>query len=250
MLAGVAIVGLGYALAVGPLARRTGQPGATPKQIASFAAAMLVLVFSLNGPLHDLSDYYLFSAHMGQHLLLTLLMPPLLLKGTPAWLVEGLLARPWVRAAARRLTHPVAAGLIAAAVVAAWHFPGPYGLMMRNHDVHVVMHLSIMATGVLMWWPVASPTPALPALPPGGKMLYLFLLGVPMSAVGAFITLAESPLYRWYVDAPRVFALSPKDDQTIGGLAMWVLGTMVLWGVMTVIWFRWGAKEDMEERET
>jgi putative membrane protein len=247
MLAGVVIATIGYWLATGPLASRIVPDRPVPPTAArcrlSFLAAMLVLVFSLNGPLHDLSDYYLFSAHMVQHLLLTLLMPPLLLLGIPAWLADAALERPWVRTAARRLVHPVTAGVVATAVVAAWHFPGPYGLMMRNHDVHVVMHVSIMAVGVLMWWPVVSPSTVLPALPPGGKMLYLFLLGIPMSAVGAFITLAESPLYGWYVAAPRVFALSPKEDQTIGGLTMWVLGTMVLWGVMTVIWFRWGARE-------
>ena len=48
---------------------------------ASFAAGLLALVLALNGPLHDLSDHYLFSAHMTQHLVLTLVVPPLLLAG-------------------------------------------------------------------------------------------------------------------------------------------------------------------------
>jgi len=57
-------------------------------RIAAFVTAQIVMFFSLNGPIHDLSDYYLFSAHMVQHLLLTLAVPPLLLAGTPGHLVS------------------------------------------------------------------------------------------------------------------------------------------------------------------
>ncbi len=45
----------------------------------------------LNGPVHELSDRYLFSAHMLQHLVLTLVVPPLLLAATPAWMIDALL---------------------------------------------------------------------------------------------------------------------------------------------------------------
>ena len=61
------------------------------RRVASFAAALAVLGLALNGPVHNLSDSYLFSAHMAQHLVLTLVFPPLLLYGTPAWVVRPLL---------------------------------------------------------------------------------------------------------------------------------------------------------------
>jgi cytochrome c oxidase assembly factor CtaG len=73
--------------------------------------------------------------------------------------------------------------------------------------------------------------------------LYLFLLGIPMSVVGAMITLANEPLYPFYSDAPRVFGLTPMADQQIGGLMMWVPGGLVFWLAMTVVWFRWSARE-------
>src|SRR5579859_3196416 len=55
----------------------------TAAQKIYFLSGLLVMFASLNGPIHDLSDDYLFSAHMVQHLLLTLAVPPLLLAGVP-----------------------------------------------------------------------------------------------------------------------------------------------------------------------
>ena len=62
--------------------------GARPRlgRVTGFALGLLALLGALNGPLHDLSDWYLFSAHMVQHLILTLVVPPLLLAGTPPWM--------------------------------------------------------------------------------------------------------------------------------------------------------------------
>src|SRR3954468_3610565 len=57
-------------------------------QRAAFFGGLLVIFCSLNGPLHDLSDYYLFSGHMVQHLILTLVVPPLLIVGTPGWMLR------------------------------------------------------------------------------------------------------------------------------------------------------------------
>src|SRR5688572_25899159 len=78
-------------------------------QTSSFAAGVAILFLSLNGPIHELSDYYLFSAHMVQHLLLTLIMPPLLLIGTPDWMLRSLLRNSGIRAVARAVTSPLPA---------------------------------------------------------------------------------------------------------------------------------------------
>src|SRR5205823_989114 len=82
--------------------------------------ALLFLGVSLNGPLHNLSDGYLFSAHMVQHLVLTLVFPPLLLYGTPAWVVQPLLRPHWVRRLARWATRPLAAGTLFSVPITLW----------------------------------------------------------------------------------------------------------------------------------
>ena len=219
------------------------------RRVAAFAGSLLVLLASLNGPLHDLSDEYLFSAHMVQHLVLTLLFPPLFLYGLPAELVRKVIRPAGLQAVAAVLIRPVPAAAIFSAPIILWHLPPFYEAAMRHHGLHIVQHLVFLATAVVMWWPVLSPVPELPRASYPGQMLYLFLLGIPMSIVGAMITLADAPLYPFYAAAPRVWGLTPLQDQQIGGLIMWVPGGLVFWAAMTVVWFRWAGREERGEAE-
>ncbi len=246
MLLGTVILGALYFWGITAARQRWNLgPPARPARVASFVAALAVLVVSLNGPVHDLSDYYLFLIHMLQHLLLTLLFPPLLIYGVPGWLLRPLLRPAWVRRTGRFLTHPVVAGGLFTLVVAAWHTTPLYDLMMRNHDVHIATHLMFIVTAVIMWWPVMSPVEEVPPLPLGARMLYLFLVSIPMQVVAAIITFADAPLYTWYVPAARTWGLSPLDDQKLGGLLMWVPGNLWMFGALAILFFRW-AKEDKD----
>jgi putative membrane protein len=244
VIIGTGLLGALYFYGIGPYARRHGLPRAAPGQIASFCAALAVLLVALNGPVHDLSDYYLFSVHMVQHLVLTLLFPPLLLAGTPSWLLRQLLKRPALLGTARALTRPLVAAALFSASIALWHVGVFYDVMMRSHEVHIATHLLFMATATLMWWPVMGPAAELPRLPSGPAMLYLFLVGIPMQIVAALITFADQVLYPWYVAAPRTWGLSPLDDQQLGGLLMWVPGNLWLFGAIGVLFFKWAREEE------
>jgi putative membrane protein len=79
----------------------------------------------------------------------------------------------------------------------------------------------------------------LPRLDYGLGMLYLFLVGIPMQIVAAMITLSGSVLYPWYTVAPRMWGLSPLDDQQLGGLLMWVPGNLYLFLVIGVLFLMW-----------
>ena len=225
-----------------------GRAAPRRRQVA-FAAALAVLLVALNGPIHDLSDRYLFSVHMAQHLLLTLLFPPLLLAGLTEEIARPLVRPALVRAAARLLTRPIPAAALFTAVIGFWHTPVFYEAAMRNHHLHIAQHLVFLAAAVVMWWPILSPSPELPRLSYPGQMLYLFFLGLPMSLVGALITLSDRVLYPFYAEAPRVSGLTPLADQQLGGLVMWIPGGLVLWLAMTVVWFRWSVREDQEEAD-
>jgi putative membrane protein len=219
------------------------------RRVASFAGALAVLGLALNGPLHNLSDSYLFSAHMVQHLVLTLVFPPLLLYGVPASVIRPLLRPAWVFRFARWATRPLIAGALFSVPITLWHFPQFYQAALEHHALHIAQHLVFIATAVLMWWPVLSPLPELPRASYVAQLLYLFALGLPMSVAGALITLADDVLYPFYVSAPRVWGLTPSMDQQVGGLLMWVVGTTYLWVAASVVWFRWAAREEAGEAE-
>jgi putative membrane protein len=208
----------------------------------SFFAGLFVMFACLNGPLHDLSDDYLFSAHMVQHLLLTLVMPPMLIYGVSGWMLRPLLANRILGPIARKITRPAWCFVIFNLSIAVWHIPYFYNAAMANHNIHIVEHLIFMASAVLMWWPLTSPLPELPRLPYPGQLLYTFLMSLPMSVVAVYITLADHILYPAYSSAPRIFPLSPMEDQMLGGLIMWVPGTLIFTVILSVVFFKWSAR--------
>src|SRR5438309_11852002 len=169
---------LGVALLAALYAWAARRVPVRPVEAVRFLGALAALLVALNGPLHNLSDGYLFSAHMVQHLVLMLVSPPLLLYGTPASVVEPLLRPAGVRHLAAWATRPLAAGAIFTAPIVAWHFPGAYNAALVHHDLHIIQHLVFLATAVVMWWPILAPLPAMRA-PHPVQLIYLFLLGIP-----------------------------------------------------------------------
>jgi putative membrane protein len=238
VLAGLAALGGLYGWA----ARSRRVPLPAGRWLAA-SAGLLVLAGALNGPLHDLSDRYLFSAHMVQHLLLTLVAPPLLLLGLVPGMLAPLLRVPGVTGSLARLTRPATVFVLYNAALVVWHLPGLYNTALEHHWLHIVQHLTLVATAVLAWWPILSPEPALPRPSYPAQMLYLFLFGVPMTAVAAFVTLADHPLYPFYAAAPRRFDLSALEDQRLGGVIMWVPATLAPLAAFTAVFFRWARAE-------
>lgn len=226
----------------------TDEPSApTTAQRASFVASLLLLFLTLNGPLHDLSDYYLFSAHMVQHLILTLVVPPLMIIGTPGWMLRPLLRRPAVFQVARRLTTVASCFVAFNLVLAVWHLPPMYNLALARHEVHILQHLMFIAASVLMWWPLTSPLPELPRAAYPVQMLYCFLMVIPMSVISIYIVMADSALYPAYATAPRVLGITPMMDQQYGGLIMWIPGGVFFYAVMTVVFFKWSGRGEDDE---
>jgi putative membrane protein len=240
VVTGLVVLGVGYAGVT--LWRRRLDPSARlePRRVASFAGALLVLLVALTGPIHDLSDYYLFSAHMVQHMLLVFAMPPLLLYGIPGWMLRPLLRDAKLLQLGRLLTRPAGAFATFNLIIVAWHLPPVYNLAMNQHPIHVLGHLLMMAGSVILWWPVLSPVDALPRAPYPVQMLYLFVVGLPMVMVAIFISMADGVLYSYYEAAPRVWPqITPGADQHLGGLIMWIPGGMVFLAALSVVFFRW-----------
>ncbi len=237
-----------YFVGIGPLRRHYRLARRVDRaQVVKFLAGVAILFIALEGPLHDLSDNYLFSAHMVQHMLLTLFAPPLLIAGTPPWLLRPLVRDRRVYRVARFLTAPLVALLVFNVPFTASHFPLFYQRTLEDHGVHVAEHLIFLATAVITWWPILSAMPELPRLSYPLQMVYVFAQTFSGFVVGAFLTNAPRPLYEFYVQAPRVFAITPLDDQRIGGLLMWIGGGVFYLLVFTAIFFVWAHREGVAD---
>lgn len=228
-------------------------PGAQPVpplRVMSFLLAMATALIALLSPLADLSDNFLFSAHMVEHLLITMIMPPLLLLGVPGWMLRPLITQsPLLLRIGRALTNPIVAFLSFNVVFLGYHMPIFYDLSLASSQLHALFHIAFMLTAMLTWWPVLSPLAELPPLSPAVQMLYLFLQTLPSQAVGAFFTFSTSNFYPAYQSAPRVWAwLTPTIDQQLGGLIMWVIGGTYFLGAFVVVFLRWVATNERQER--
>jgi putative membrane protein len=245
----VGILGLAALYERGAWSVERGANGLRSTQMRlCFHAALLLMFLSLNGPLHDLSDSYLFSAHMVQHLMLALVVAPMLIMGTPGAMLRPALSVPGVRRLAEWLTVPTHTFAIFNIVVAGWHLPPLYNYALAHHPVHIGQHLMFLVASVLMWWPVLSPLPELPRLSFPGQMLYLFLLSIPMAIVAVYISYADTVLYPLYASAPRVWGITPMSDQLIGGLIMWIPGGLFFYTIISIVFFKWQQRDGVESR--
>ena len=243
---GVFLLCFGYTFASRRLAYQ--DQGPNRRQIVFFVAAVLTVLVALTSPLHDLSDNYLFSAHMVQHLLLILVMPPLLLASIPGAMLRPLIQNRWVFQVARFVTRPVIAFATCNFIFAVSHLPQLYEVTLRNHSIHIAEHFAFMLTAVMLWWPIMSPLKELPRTSYPGQLLYFFLQVIPGSLVGGLIAHTETVLYPFYAEAPRIFDISPVLDQQLGAVIMWVGGGFFFLVAFTVVFFRWAALDMAEGR--
>ncbi len=238
--AGLLLLALAYAA----LAR--GRHDIGRRQSLYFAAGLLTIWVALETPIDTVSDHYLQSVHMFQHVLIGLVAPPLLLLALSPSMVATLLRVPGLRAA----TEPVPAQLAFAVVMGAWHLPFLYDLAVRSEGVHVFEHLTFMTGGALFWWPVVGVTSAAARWRLGevGRVLYLVFGTVPADTVAVILMFARSPFYPFYEQAPRlVTGLDPLTDQVLAGVVLMAVGKLSYLVAILEIFFRWLARARAEE---
>ncbi len=226
--------------------RDTGE--VTPRRTERFfVLGIAVLWLGADWPIHDLAERYLFSMHMVQHMLFTLVAAPLLIVGMPAWMLRMLLRPRAVRSVFRFMTRPLVALLFFNAVLLFTHWPEIVQAAVRSEWTHFGLHVLIVTSALVMWWPVMSPLPEMPPLSPPGQMIYLFLQSLAPTIPASFLTFGHTPLYPVYASFPRIWGMSVLTDQLIAGLIMKLVGSAILWGVIATIYFRWYAKEQRAE---
>jgi putative membrane protein len=244
LIGGILALVVSYALATGPLRSRLAPdtPFGRGRAVAFYGG--LVLLYLLEGsPLHDLAERYLFSAHMLQHLAVSYFVAPLLLWGTPTWLLRALLLSRPLAPLSRFLTRPLIAFFTFILFFSIWHLPTIYDGALQNSSLHHSEHFLFLLVSLLLWWPLMSPLPELPRPSYLVQLVYLFTLPIAQLPVFGAITFADHSLYATYALAPRTFGLSVLADQALGGVFMKVLGLFVFGTPFALIFFRWYRRE-------
>jgi putative membrane protein len=227
------LVGLGVAYV---LAARKDRPSLL--RSALFFSGLVLAFVGVAGPVATVAVHYLVSAHLLQNVVLAEWTPALLVLGLGPW-VAGWVARTSV---ARTLTRPLVALPLWLATYAFWHVPFAYETALDNRLLLDLEHLTYVAVGLCLWWPVFQDEPW--HLPSGGKAAYLFAAFVLASPLGLLFALLPSPLYDTYVQAPRLWGLEPLEDQQIGGTLMAVSEAIVFFGLLAYFFVRFMAEED------
>ncbi len=249
VLAGLIVVALVYGAGVRAL-WGPGRPGRgiEPWRVWVFGAGLASLAVALVSPLDGLADA-LLSAHMVQHLVLTVVAPPMLVLGRPA--VAAAAARPgWRRAAiraARRpmprrivglVGHPVVVWVLAPVALWGWHLPPLYDLAVRDDAVHALEHASFLGTAVLFWWTALQPS-GRRRLARGADVLFVATGALQGAVLGALITFASTPLFAPYAVSSASWGVSPLQDQQWAGAVMWIPSGFVHLGIAATLFVRW-----------
>jgi len=250
----VVLVGAAYLWAVRRVDRTHPANPVPRSRVIAFVAGLAVIEIALQSII-ERYDTTLFSVHMVQHILLTLVAPPLLALGAPITLVLRVV-RPEVRhllvlpilhsRLLRLLTFPVVAWLLFASVMWGTHFSPIFNESLEHPLVHQLEHLAYLAAGLLFWWPAVGVDPSPWRIPHPVRVMYLFLQMPQNTFLALAIYSAAAPLYPNYAAIQLLWAPSPLADQQLAGGLMWIVGDIIFIVaiVLTVVgWMR------TEERE-
>jgi putative membrane protein len=210
--------------------------------------------------------------HMVNMSLSYLIVPPLILLGTPAFVWRRLFgAALWRKF--RWAANPIFTLLLFNGLFSFYHVPVVHDYIMTHYTVHAVYYAVLLIAAFLMWWHVTSPVPEWNRLTDLRKMGYIFANGLLLTPACALIIFAGEPLYRVYtdpaiwanamgycvsgsgeallelVDGPSAFTmLGPFEDQQSGGIIMKLVQEVMYGSILAYVFYQWFRKErDAEE---
>ncbi len=213
----------------------------------SWVAGVFVVLVALDSGLAAY-DTTLFSMHMVQHLLLTLVAPPLLLYAGPIvlllrvsspatrkrWILPVLHSRP-----VRFLSFPVVSWVLFAGVMWGSHFSPLFDVSLENEWVHRLEHGMYLVAALLFWWPVVGPDPSPWRLQPSVRVLYAGMQMPQNTFLALAIYAASAPLYAHYVTTVRSWGPTPLEDQQLAGGIMWLGGDLLFLAAIIGLVYAW-----------
>ncbi len=221
------------------------------RRTIAFLAGMAALAFALLSGI-DRYDTTLFSVHMVQHVLLTLVAAPLIASSGPITLLLRV-ASPGTRRRVilpvlharltRVLTFPVVAWVIFAAVMWTSHFSPLFDAALEDPLIHDLEHAAFLAAALLFWWPALGVDPAPWRMPHPVRALYVFLQMSQNTLLAVVLVNATSVLYAHYATIQRAWGPTPFEDQQMAAAFMWVAGDLLFLAAIFTILVGWSRAE-------
>jgi putative membrane protein len=252
LLAGIVAIGWFASRVLEPKAVLAGYEPISRSQRRWFALGFVGIWLASDWPVHDVAENYLYSVHMVQHLLLSMLIPAAFVLATPRWLLELVISpdsRTWRWF--RKASSPLFAGLVFNALTMWLHWSRVVQLSADSGPVHFGFHLMIFTSGLLMWMPVIGPITEW-RLEPLGQCIYLFCMSIVPTVPGGWLVFADGVVYRNYDVPQRLWGIDVLADQQAAGAIMKLFGGFVLWVIILIIFSKWARSEmraDEEARE-
>lgn len=228
-------------------------------QITCFYGGLIWQILMLNPWLDNLAGE-MFFVHMIQHLGIILLGVPMILSGAPFFIIirslPPVLKRrvyfPLLRFYPLQLTHktlrnPVVALCLFQLNFWFWHLPTWYNLALYNDGYHILEHACMALSALYFWSLILDPHPLHSHLPMGVRILFLASFMALNIILAAMLTYSHEiwyayeniPLPQWWSEQ-----WTRLDDQRLGGLIMWVPGSIVTFLYMTLTFFVWVKREN------
>jgi putative copper resistance protein D len=229
------VTGLIYGAGVRRCRQIRGLGGFPRSRVLFFGAGLAVTYVALQGPIDAQADL-LFSVHMVQHLLLTMVAAPLLVLGTPVTLAlrasspraRRRVLLPILKSrAVRVVANPLVGWSVFILVMWGSHFTSFYEAAIRNDGVHALEHVAYLVSAMLFWLPVVGLDPIPSRLSHAARLLYLFLAMPQMAFLGLAIYSSDHLLYQHYATVAGATSASALADQHLAGVVMWE-GSMLL----------------------
>lgn len=221
------------------------------RRAIAFAAAMFFLAMAFLSPLGVLADGYLFSAHMTQHLLLLLIIPLFLTLSLPDPEVFAERVSPQTLSILHRIAIPTVGWIAGLGTMWFWHIPSLCNAATEHALLGFVRSGTFLMAGMLFWWPVYGPVMK-SRLPSPAAMIYLFSACLGCTLLGIYITFSTvsvCPAFANPTDRIGILTMlyksgfTPRIDQQLAGLLMWVPPCMLYVGAILSVLRRWFAED-------
>lgn len=217
------------------------------RRTVAWVAGVLAVLLALDSGI-ERYDTTLFSVHMLQHMLLTLVAPILLLSAGPITMLlrasSPVTRKRWIfpllhSRVVRFLSFPVVSWLLFAGVMWASHFSPLFDASLENEWIHRLEHGLFLGSALLFWWPVVGPDPSPWRMKPAAKVLYVGLQMPQNTFLALAIYMSSFPLYNHYVTTIRAWGPTPLEDQQIAGGIMWLGGDFVFLAMVILLVLAW-----------